>query len=780
MVNNVEIFKAIFKGRNDVYGLAGGKSVKQPLSDEVISDHLISGVKHIGIYPLLPDNTSHFIAVDIDTSDIDDAKKVHEVLLQNDIPCSVEISKSKGFHVWVFFAEAIAAKKSRLVLSSLIKEAVSDKTFELFPKQNSLAKGGVGNYINLPLYQPLTKDGKTVFINMNNGQEPFEDQWEHLSKVEKITERQLDEIIEKRGLTKGAGREDATHAESGCEDYGLPCINRILEGADDGSRDEAAFLLAKYYRDASIPKEKIIEILNGWDKKNMPPLGDTVLVTKVNQAFKGYKGFACSNAVLKKYCSPECPRKHAKKKADKDQSDLMDIETPKEYKAQFNGLVDLVSHDNMPAFLVKDGDNVSIKVEVEMNGKIYLPPPIDKIPWLLPRGEKVLEHYKLLKGMPEQESNRKLYNELRATLQNISELPSDEHYDLLAAWVLHTYFFDAFEYSPILCLYAVPERGKSRTGKALLYAAYRGLHVESLRDAYIIRAADNFGASIFFDVMDVWKKAERTGTEDILLHRFERGGKVPRVLYPEKGPFEDTIYYSVFGPTIIATNVEMHEILSTRAVTINMPESTKRFDNEVRPELLLPLNEKLTAFKALHLGKKFEETSKPAGGRLGDILKPLLQIIRFIAPERNDAFLKLVDGLSKRRIVDKAESIEAQILLAVRTLSDTVDKGKLSVQDITDEFNRKKDEKSKQNERTIGRRLNSLGFDRGRTATGAAAIIWDTAKLNKILGSYGINKTPETSETPETQDARPCVTDITDVTDDKNNVNKKYPDDVMF
>src|SRR5207247_4448932 len=102
-----------------------------------------------------------------------------------------------------------------------------------------------------------------------------------------------------------------------------------------------------------------------------------------------------------------------------------------------------------------------------------------------------------------------------------------------------------------------------------------------LRDAYIVRIASNFTATIFFDVMDIWKKAQKTDTEDILLHRFEKGATVPRVLYPERGRFRDIVNFAIFGPTIIGTNVNANQILDTRSVQINMPETEKEFENEV-------------------------------------------------------------------------------------------------------------------------------------------------------------------------------------------------------
>jgi len=100
--------------------------------------------------------------------------------------------------------------------------------------------------------------------------------------------------------------------------------------------------------------------------------------------------------------------------------------------------------------------------------------------------------------------------------------------------------------------------------------------------------------------MNIWKKAEKSGSEDILLHRYEKGAVVARVLYPEKGAFKDTIYYEIFGPTIIATNENIHKILETRAIPIKMPQARRQFENEVKPENSRELKERLIAFKAKH------------------------------------------------------------------------------------------------------------------------------------------------------------------------------------
>ena len=162
--------------------------------------------------------------------------------------------------------------------------------------------------------------------------------------------------------------------------------------------------------------------------------------------------------------------------------------------ASFDGLVDVVEHQGEVAFLVKEGDELVILPQVQRGGDLYLPPPKGQIPWLLPRGEEVLKYYQA-------DTDAALFDDLVAYHQGISELPSEDYYILLAAYDFHSYLTEAVQYSPMLWLFAVPERGKSRTGKGIILVAYRGIHVESLREAYLIRVPEYFQPTLFFDVV---------------------------------------------------------------------------------------------------------------------------------------------------------------------------------------------------------------------------------------------------------------------------------------
>jgi len=443
------------------------------------------------------------------------------------------------------------------------------------------------------------------------------------------------------------------------------------------------------------------------------------------------------------------------------------------YTANFPGLVDIVATDEGPAFLVLTPDGPTVVLTWGVEGQTVQPPPADKLPWALPRAAEVLRHIK------EAEPPERLFADLINHFAGVSELPTPAYHVLQAAWVFHTYLPEVSHYSPEICLYAVPERGKSRTGKAMIYIARRGVHVESLRDAYLVRLANDCQAALFFDCMNLWQKAEKAGCEDIILGRFERGIKVPRVLYPERGPHRDTVFYDIFGPTLIATNVAVHYILDTRAIQINMPQAQRAcYEAEVTPAGGLPFKERLTAWRARFLGKPVPDCRKPAPGRLGDILKPLLQMVLFVAPAYEGEFRALINDIQKSRLTDKATSLEAQIALTVADLEAKMVRGILPVKLITDTFNEGRPDREQITYQRMGRKLRGLGFEPAQTYDSAAAIVWDPEKVGKILSAYGLRKTSETSETSETSGnggrSHQGPPDDTDISDDTDVLQRTY------
>jgi len=452
---------------------------------------------------------------------------------------------------------------------------------------------------------------------------------------------------------------------------------------------------------------------------------------------------------------------------------------PIEMTARFDGLVDIVESDGESAFLIKNDDELIISREYEKDGKLYIPPSKSQIEWLLSDANNVLEHY----NSYESESSKSsfygsLYDEIRNYLKNASELPREDHYDLLTNWVLHTYLLENLQYSPIISLYAYANRGKSRTGKALIHLAYRGIHVETLRPAYIFRMAEDWNVSIFFDVRNLMQVSEKEGSLDIITHRYERGAKVMRVLHPEKKAYDGIAGYVIFGPTITAINKPVDQILESRGVTINMRLTSKIFENDILPSDALPLKEKLTAFRAMIYDKPLMNIKKPSPTRLGDILKPLFQISNLVKPEKADSLISLVRKIEEDRKLENSETREAQIIQIVHSLKYLVKGGYLPIKEITNAFNKGKKDRFKINEKTIGHSTKKMGFEKKRLGDGATGILWDEKLILRTMEYLGIEKTSESSESSENETPKKNHTDISEVSELYQDSRRTFFDDI--
>lgn len=237
--DKIKLYRSFFRGREDVFARrwdkngsyfpdytfdwnefnahkANGGTIKDfknkkttPITDEIIHKHL-SGQITVGIYPILEDNTSYFLAADFDgTNWLNDCLSYHQEMEKAGLTSYVERSRSgNGGHVWIFFEDSYPCHKSRAIglevvrkvlnLSAFDKEASFDR---LFPNQDAIGTGGFGNLIALPFQGESVKNGNTVFIDPVTT-EPYEDQFSVLKNIKLHSLTKLDAAYEK--MTDGS------------------------------------------------------------------------------------------------------------------------------------------------------------------------------------------------------------------------------------------------------------------------------------------------------------------------------------------------------------------------------------------------------------------------------------------------------------------------------------------------------------------------------------------------------------------------------------------------
>ncbi len=173
----------------------------------------LKGIKPYGFYPLTG-NLTRVGVIDFDNDDPELPINFIDRAIHYEIYAYLEKSKSKGYHVWMFFSnKGVSARKVRIVIKYILEEIKSPDT-EIFPKQNVIYENGsFGNFINAPLFGKLVPEGKTLFIRHDATLKPYPNQWEVLESIKRINEDILDSIIDINSLDE---EQDADANQNSC------------------------------------------------------------------------------------------------------------------------------------------------------------------------------------------------------------------------------------------------------------------------------------------------------------------------------------------------------------------------------------------------------------------------------------------------------------------------------------------------------------------------------------------------------------------------------------
>ncbi len=164
-------YMSVFKGNIHNYGqhyYNFGESKKEKGKNTTVTDKLLTIVEYkkhlageigLGLIPINSNNKINFAVIDIDSYN-DNLKIFIDAIEANNFPLIPFSSKSGGLHLYLFLEHEVVAKAVIDILNRMVQllsldlfmKKEENRIIEIFPKQNILQKGSIGNWINLPYF----------------------------------------------------------------------------------------------------------------------------------------------------------------------------------------------------------------------------------------------------------------------------------------------------------------------------------------------------------------------------------------------------------------------------------------------------------------------------------------------------------------------------------------------------------------------------------------------------------------------------------------------------
>lgn len=310
-----ELLARLFDGRRDIYGINKGRVERKTVGDwpsetwdRLFEEHAAGKPEaDLGIYLVRDDDTVTFAAIDIDEPDFGLAQEVADTMPE--AVSWIEQSRSGNYHVFVFFDEPLEAYYARAVLRGVII-ACGRPDLEIFPKQDGLKEGMVGNYISLPWHgeeRPILEPGfaqSEVWVPMNR----------KAFLMFAHTERTSAEAWRRRGRALGGKpRAEMRAGEFGERNSLHICAEHIFENRRDnplaeGHRATVLFNLAKMYANcihySEDETEQIVEAVN---QEGTNPIPQREVKRFVHNAYEGgFTSTGCDDPLMTPYISPSC------------------------------------------------------------------------------------------------------------------------------------------------------------------------------------------------------------------------------------------------------------------------------------------------------------------------------------------------------------------------------------------------------------------------------------------------------------------------------------------
>lgn len=288
--------------------------------------HLRGRGDGLGIAPLTDDGLVRFCAIDLDAPDFELAVEMAMLLPGHQW---IEKSRSGNAHVFSFFSEPLEAWVARGIMRECLA-ALDKKHVEVFPKQDLLREGMLGNYINLPYFgdtRPMVWCSKNVpvigddlMLNLEASLGGLFMQGYPLSAFLANLESTLNDPADWRkrarwlGVVSPEERKASGRHEFGTQPNLHMCAEHVIAERDNnpisaGHLNVVLFAVAKQLTNcAQFDDDEAYMILGLVNESAEDPANETELSRIFQNAASGrFTSTGCDDPLFLPYANPKCP-----------------------------------------------------------------------------------------------------------------------------------------------------------------------------------------------------------------------------------------------------------------------------------------------------------------------------------------------------------------------------------------------------------------------------------------------------------------------------------------
>jgi len=353
----------------------------------------------------------------------------------------------------------------------------------------------------------------------------------------------------------------ARASELGVFRYGFaddpPCIRRILEGVEEGMRNECAVRLASYflYFRRRAPEEAWMR-LREWNLRNRPPLDEKELRSCFESVLRHGYEYGCTGMKVLGLCSPTM-EEVCRLRGDFQVKKKITKYVPSAVLSD-GRIIEEAYRDGRVFFIVYNPATGEVKEEDEVEGD-YIYKPIMNAD--VETGQVLLPS-----GVEEYEDDKRLFDEVMSFLDFWHEQRDRWERELDVLYVFQTWVFDAFPQIPYRRALGRYGSGKTAWLETLGYICYRPMVLSGCdSEASLRRTFDLWRGTALIDEADFMNTTFYANIIKILNIGYSKAGWYR--CCDENNP-KRILSFHVYGPKLLATRTRFKDTaLESRCLT---------------------------------------------------------------------------------------------------------------------------------------------------------------------------------------------------------------------